>query len=106
VYAAQWFDPRNGTWLNVGDGRVVANNIGFIQLPKLPSDTDWGLKLVYQGPRDPDVKYQEYQLETQTESPLRRAVGRFWPYAAAGGFLLLLAGFLLLRRRRQGASIS
>jgi hypothetical protein len=106
VYAAQWFDPRNGTWLDVGDGRVVANNIGFIQLPKLPSDTDWGLKLVYQGPRAPNVKYQEYQMETQTESPLRKAARRLWPYAAAGGLLVLLAGFLLLRRRRQGTSVS
>lgn len=49
-YGAQWFDPRLGTWSNVGSGVVTADNIGEIQLPDLPSDIDWGLRLVYQGP--------------------------------------------------------
>lgn len=50
IYAAQWFDPRNGVWRNVGEGSVRSNNIGEIQLPDFPGDADWGLKLVYTGP--------------------------------------------------------
>lgn len=50
VYRAQWFNPRNGTWLDVGDGEVVANKIGIIALPNCPTDEDWGLRLVYEGP--------------------------------------------------------
>ena len=50
LYRARWFDPRLGTWADVGDGVAKANNIGEIQLPDFPSDEDWGLSLVYQGP--------------------------------------------------------
>jgi hypothetical protein len=42
-YHAQWFDPREGTWRDAGTLR--SNQIGIIQLPGLPSDNDWGLKL-------------------------------------------------------------
>lgn len=49
-YRARWFDPRTGTWIDVGNGVIAANNIGEIQLPDFPSDMDWGLSLVYQGP--------------------------------------------------------
>jgi hypothetical protein len=50
VYRAQWFNPRNGTWLDAGDGKVVANKIGIIALPDFPDDSDWGLRLVYDEP--------------------------------------------------------
>ncbi len=50
IYRAQWFDPRNGTWSNVGDGRLASNKIGIIQLPELPDGRDWGLKLVWEEP--------------------------------------------------------
>jgi hypothetical protein len=50
LYRAQWFDPRSGVWSNVGDGVIRADTIGEIQLPEFPSDEDWGLSLVYQGP--------------------------------------------------------
>jgi len=50
-YRAQWFNPRDGAWTDVGDGHVRANKIGIIELPNFPDDTDWGLKLVYEGPR-------------------------------------------------------
>jgi len=50
LYRAQWFDPRTGSWSNVGEGVVKANNIGEIELPDFPSEMDWGLSLVYQGP--------------------------------------------------------
>jgi Protein of unknown function (DUF4038)/Domain of unknown function (DUF5060) len=50
LYRAKWFDPRQGTWSDAGDGTLRANQIGEIQLPDFPSDLDWGLSLVYQGP--------------------------------------------------------
>ena len=50
LYKARWFDPRKGTWLEVGDGQVKADNIGEIHLPDFPSGDDWGLSLAYAGP--------------------------------------------------------
>ncbi len=50
IYSAQWFDPRDGTWKDVGSGTLQSNNIGEIQLPDFPSDADWGLKLSYSAP--------------------------------------------------------
>jgi hypothetical protein len=50
LYRAKWFDPRQGTWSDAGDGVLKANQIGEIQLPDFPSDLDWALSLVYQGP--------------------------------------------------------
>jgi Protein of unknown function (DUF4038)/Domain of unknown function (DUF5060) len=50
LHRAQWFDPREGTWWDVGEGTLKSNIIGEIQLPDCPSDMDWGLSLVYQGP--------------------------------------------------------
>jgi hypothetical protein len=50
VYRAQWFNPRDGSWRDVGYGKLVASKIGVIRLPKLPEDVDWGLKLVYEEP--------------------------------------------------------
>jgi hypothetical protein len=50
IYRARWFDPRQGTWQDVGNGRLAANNTGEIQLPDFPGELDWGLSLVYQGP--------------------------------------------------------
>jgi len=49
IYGAQWFNPRNGTWLDVGDGKLVANKIGMIRIPDFPTDEDWGLRLIYEG---------------------------------------------------------
>ena len=50
IYKAEWFDPRAGTWQNAGAGTVRASQIGIIMLPEFPGDTDWGLRLTYQGP--------------------------------------------------------
>jgi hypothetical protein len=44
-YRAEWFDPRNGKWTPVGNGTLRSNQIGIVQLPDFPSDTDWGLRL-------------------------------------------------------------
>jgi hypothetical protein len=46
TYRAQWFDPRNGTWSDIGNGQLKSNVIGEIELPGFPSDLDWGLSLV------------------------------------------------------------
>jgi hypothetical protein len=51
-YRARWFDPRSGTWSDVGNGAIAANNIGEFELPDFPSDMDWGLSLVYEGPAE------------------------------------------------------
>ena len=52
TYSAQWFNPRTGEWMNVGEGKVSSSKIGIIKLPHMPDDMDWGLKLVYAGPVD------------------------------------------------------
>jgi hypothetical protein len=36
-YRAQWFDPRTGTWSNVGDGRLKSDRVGVIELPHFPT---------------------------------------------------------------------
>jgi len=46
-YGAQWFNPTNETWQDVGGGTVTANKIGIIQLPDFPDEKDWGLRLIY-----------------------------------------------------------
>ncbi len=48
IYQAQWFDPRSGTWQNVGNGTLRSNQIGIINIPAFPTDNDWGLKLTVQ----------------------------------------------------------
>jgi hypothetical protein len=45
-YRAEWFDPRTGSWQNVGDGTLKSSVIGILTLPDFPSDADWGLRLV------------------------------------------------------------
>jgi len=49
VYLAQWFNPRNGTWMDIGNGKLMANKIGTIRLPDLPDESDWGLRLIYES---------------------------------------------------------
>jgi hypothetical protein len=51
VYRAQWFNPRNGEWMDAGNGKLTASKIGIIRLPKFPEDVDWGLKLIYEAPK-------------------------------------------------------
>jgi hypothetical protein len=47
LYRAEWYNPRNGTWTEAGTGKLNANNIGTIFLPKIPSNEDWDLRLMY-----------------------------------------------------------
>jgi hypothetical protein len=51
LYRAQWFDPRTGAWLDVGNGTLRSSAIGIIMLPEFPSDTGWGLRLVLSSAR-------------------------------------------------------
>lgn len=49
IYRAQWFSPRTGEWLSIGD--LTADETGCIELPNFPgddetADEDWALKLV------------------------------------------------------------
>jgi hypothetical protein len=50
AYRAQWFDPRNGTWLDAANGALQSNITGTIMLPNFPADADWGMRLTYTGP--------------------------------------------------------
>ncbi|MGD0464929.1 MAG: DUF4038 domain-containing protein [Tepidisphaeraceae bacterium] len=44
-YRAEWFDPRQGTWQDIGGGTLISSVIGVIPIPALPTDADWGLRL-------------------------------------------------------------
>jgi len=46
TYDAQWFDPRKGEWLSVGDGTLKTNLNGWVNIPRPPSGDDWGLRLL------------------------------------------------------------
>ena len=46
AYKARWFNPREGMWTSVGEGMIVADRYGQLQLPELPTDDDWGIELV------------------------------------------------------------
>ena len=50
TYRAEWYDPRKGTWQNVGTGLLRSNMIGIIALPDVPADADWGLRLTGADP--------------------------------------------------------
>ncbi|HMG92704.1 MAG TPA: DUF5060 domain-containing protein [Chryseolinea sp.] len=83
VYRAQWYDPRNGTWHDANNGRLASNNVGTIRLPPVPKGGDWGLKLIYEGPNDPNnpiaqVQYIGRQWIGRREQYLRT----YLPYAA------------------------
>jgi hypothetical protein len=47
-YRAQWFNPRDGSWSDAGNGKLISSKIGIIEVPDLPADTDWGLRLIYE----------------------------------------------------------
>jgi hypothetical protein len=48
-YRAQWFDPRDGTWQDAGNGVLHSNQIGIIDLPDYPDEEDWALRLILQA---------------------------------------------------------
>jgi hypothetical protein len=122
-YDAAWFDPRNGSWVNVRGGRLRSSNTGNIPLPAPPADDDWGLRLVYQGPAPPlpDFLPLSY-LDAPIEIPIwhgkkltvRKLVGPAHVRAAKGlaigiiGILALLclgASIKWFRRRRGHGTV-
>lgn len=96
VYSAQWFNPRDGTWMDVGNGKLSSSRIGIIKLPKLPQDIDWGLKLVYEGPLD---KLLVNRVVPQ-ESKLKKNVKKMF-YVGAGVVIVLLISILFVRLRKR-----
>jgi hypothetical protein len=47
TYQAEWFDPREGKWTPVAEtGTLTSDRWGRITIPPLPTQNDWGLKLV------------------------------------------------------------
>jgi hypothetical protein len=104
VYSAQWFNPRNGTWINVGDGQLVSGKTGIIKLPPLPSETDWGLKLLYKGERDISIAYKEYGFVRDSLST--RIFRRLLTIPVWGSILALLIAALLIRWRKHNKTAS
>ena len=100
VYRAQWFNPRNGTWkdVEVNEGRLASNNIGVMWLPVFPDNSDWGLRLVYEGVHDPQHPLVQLKYERRRD----RFYDQYGVYIGlAIGVIFLAVGILFLRRRRQ-----
>jgi hypothetical protein len=96
LYSAQWFDPRNGTWKNIGgDSKLVSSNIGIIKLPMLPDAEDWGLKLVYEGPRG-DRPIPPTNGDTILERKARKIF-----YIGVPVVAVVLLVLIVVRRRRR-----
>lgn len=105
IYKAQWFNPRNGTWINVGEGFVASSKIGIIKLPDFPDEKDYGLRMVYQGPNEKNIKFpfQQWRNETWPEK-LAKQLKLYRPVLPyMGGLVLLtgLIGFLIGKRRKR-----
>lgn len=45
-YRLTWFDPRNGVWMNDQAVDLEVHVYGFIAMPYVPENTDWGFKLI------------------------------------------------------------
>ena len=35
--------------MNAGNGKLISDQIGIIEVPDFPDGSDWGLKLIYTG---------------------------------------------------------
>ena len=49
IYRAQWYNPRDGSWMDAGSGKLVSSKIGIIRVPDFPGDNDWGLRLTFES---------------------------------------------------------
>ncbi len=98
IYNAQWFDPREGVWIDANDGKLAANKIGTIVLPKLPSNVDWGLKLVYVGPNDSANPVAELTIK---ESQWPRRFKKYWRHGIALGVFGLVTLVIVWRKWRK-----
>ena len=98
VYRAQWFNPRDGSWMDINNGKLASSVTGVIQLPPFPEELDWGMKLVYEGPQD---KYKPIPL-LKYEMRRVRYFQKYGPYAIAAGAVILLLGIWVFRKLRKG----
>jgi hypothetical protein len=48
AYTASWFDPRTGRWIAIEDGLTADPSWGRFVLPPIPTNNDWGMKLLLQ----------------------------------------------------------
>jgi len=95
VYKAQWFDPRNGTWMPAFGGKLSSNSTGVIRLPSLPDKQDWGLQLIYEGPQDPLHRIEQVPFSRRRDKYIA-----YWPYPV-GAMVVTSVIFYLLRRKRN-----
>jgi len=96
VYSAQWFDPRNGTWINIGDGNLASSATGIIKLQDFPEDVDWGLKLIYKGALAKNLRKDEMINEPKP----KQTSDKIFVYLGVS-FLILVLGLLLIARLRK-----
>jgi hypothetical protein len=89
-YSAQWFNPRNGTWMNVGNGKIAASNTGEIKLPEFPGDNDWGLKLSYLGPNDKDKILPTPIIENKSLLIIKK----YWRHVLGFAFITILIAWM------------
>jgi hypothetical protein len=107
VYHAQWFNPRDGSWkdVEINGGRLISSRIGNILLPTMPSNTGWGLKLIYQGPLDDSqylLKVERTRKLTIIPNRLIYYLKKYFPYSAiAIGILMFCIGILFGMRIRR-----
>ena len=47
TYQAQWFDPRTGRWFQAGEGRLKANQWGWIEVPDFPPSGEGRLHAIW-----------------------------------------------------------
>jgi hypothetical protein len=102
-YGAQWFNPRDGTWINIGNGRLTSSNTGIIQLPDFPEENDWGLKLIYEGLHD-QAKILPTVLpakEVAKESLLKRHAKKILVFAALGLLLVIICLLLFSKMSKR-----
>ena len=96
IYSAQWFDPRKGIWMNAGDGELPSSKIGVIKLPDLPENTDWGLKLIYEGPDDKMLYKKSEAIQAQQDKSLKRRI-----YLGVAILIVLLLSVFIVRLRKR-----
>jgi hypothetical protein len=109
-YSAQWFNPRDGSWKDIGDGMLASSNTGIIKLPELPNGMDWGLKLIYSGYNDqnkilPTVIAGNESLLSKVHSKVLPSVeGRLLKKILLYGglaILIFLLSLLFIRKQRK-----
>ncbi len=109
VYRGQWFNPRDGRWQDVAinQGKLVSSRIGIIQLPPMPSNTGWALKLTYLGSLDDFQSLQVVKRQANNQpalGDLKFYLKEYYPYSGIAIILVVfLAGIIFgIRVARKG----